>query len=87
MKSTLISTAFAEETGEISYYVTEALGYGIKIEQERGFLTVAEAEYFTENYKEAANFIKVLAKGQATAISLYSLCDDYLTQKMWMANE
>lgn len=88
MSTTLVCGAQTDETGSVSYYVTETeCGYGVKIEQERGILTAAETEFFTKDLHEAVGFLKRLAEGTATAVSLYSLCDDYLAQKMWTEDE
>ncbi len=88
MSTTLVCEAQTNETGSISYYVTETeYGYGVKIEQERGILTAAEAEFFTKDLHEAVGFMRRLAEGTATAVSLCSLCDDYLAQKMWTEDE
>lgn len=88
MSTNLVCEGQTDETGSISYYVTETeYGYGVKIEQERGILTAAETECFTKDLHEAVGFMKRLAEGTATAVSLYSLCDDYLARKMWTEDE
>lgn len=48
------------------------------IMQERGILKTVKRRKFSKSFEETKEFVKTLQKGKVTAVSLNSLCEDYI---------
>lgn len=76
MQKHIVGTASTSKTGNICYYVQKGTPLTVGITQQKGIL-LQQTVPFCGSYKKAVIFMKQLAIGKATAVSLKDLCEDY----------